>query len=99
MTPPGRPTTREIAALVGVHQTTVSLALRNHPRIPLATRHRIQQAAQNMGYHQGARSTALMHRRRLRRTQRQAEVIDYISDEKTRPSGHPQGTYVDQLEG
>jgi LacI family transcriptional regulator len=46
-----RPTTmRDIAAAVGVHQTTVSLALRNHPSISLETRERVRAAADRLGY-------------------------------------------------
>jgi LacI family transcriptional regulator len=97
--PPRLPTTREIAAAVGVHQTTVSLALRNHPRIPLPTRLKIRKVAEKLGYRQDPRITELMYHLRLRRTQNKAEAIGYISDAKTRHSWHPHGTYFDQLEG
>lgn len=97
--PAGYPTTREIAAAVGVHQTTVSLALRNHPRIPLTTRLKIRKVAEKLGYRQDPRITELMHHLRLRRSQDKAEAIAYISDTRTRHSWHPHGTYFDQLEG
>lgn len=41
---------REVADAAGVHPTTVSRALRNHPALPQQTRERIQQIAQSMGY-------------------------------------------------
>ncbi len=41
---------REIAKVAGVSQPTVSQALRNHPRISLASRQRIQKIAQKLGY-------------------------------------------------
>ena len=41
---------KDIAIKAGVHVTTVSLALRNHQRIPEATRKRIRELAKKMGY-------------------------------------------------
>ena len=43
-------TLAEIAAKAGVHVTTVSLALRDHPSIPPCTRARIRQVAEAIGY-------------------------------------------------
>ena len=40
----------DIARHAGVHRSCVSLALRNHPRIPLATRERIHAIAKELGY-------------------------------------------------
>lgn len=40
----------DVAALAGVHPTTVSLALRSHPSIPAATRERIMAVAKRIGY-------------------------------------------------
>lgn len=45
-----RVTFREIAAKAGVHFTTVSLALRNNPRLLPETRKKIQQIAEELGY-------------------------------------------------
>lgn len=41
---------QDVARAAGVHQTTVSLALRNDPRLPESTRERLQQLARKMGY-------------------------------------------------
>ncbi|TVP79102.1 MAG: LacI family DNA-binding transcriptional regulator, partial [Puniceicoccaceae bacterium] len=41
---------RDIAALVGLSKNAVSLALRNDPQIPIATRERVQAAARTLGY-------------------------------------------------
>ena len=38
-----RVTLSDIAKKAGVHVTTVSLAMRNHPRLPETTRQRIQE--------------------------------------------------------
>ena len=45
-----RVTLADIAVRAEVHVTTVSLALRNHPRLPAQTRERIQELAKKMGY-------------------------------------------------
>lgn len=45
-----RVTLKDIAEKAGVHQTTVSMALRNHPELPLATRERLRNLAEKMGY-------------------------------------------------
>lgn len=45
-----RVTVRDIGAAAGVSRTTVSLALRNHPKLPEATRKRIRGLAEKMGY-------------------------------------------------
>lgn len=47
---PKRVTLADIAREAGVHVTTVSLALRNHARLPESTRTRIQKLAEKMGY-------------------------------------------------
>lgn len=41
---------RDVAAHLGLDQSTVSLALRSHPRIPVATREKIHAAAVVLGY-------------------------------------------------
>ncbi|EIP98214.1 transcriptional regulator [Opitutaceae bacterium TAV1] len=45
-----RVTQKDIARVAGVDQSTVSLALRNHPSIPEATRKRIADAVEALGY-------------------------------------------------
>ncbi len=45
-----RVTLKTIATRAGVHPTTVSMALRNHPQLPEATRQRLQALAKEMGY-------------------------------------------------
>ncbi len=66
-----RVTMRDVARLAGgVHPSTVSLALRNHPAISAATRQRIQQAATEAGYRRdplldafnARRASAVQHR-------------------------------------
>jgi LacI family transcriptional regulator len=45
-----RTTLRDIAERTGFAKTTVSLALRNSPKIPEATRHVVRRAASDLGY-------------------------------------------------
>lgn len=45
-----RVTLREVAAAAGVHYSTVSLALRDHPRITVTVRRKIQKIAAGLGY-------------------------------------------------
>ena len=47
---PAKATLEDVALKAGVHRTTVSLALREHPRIPAATRMRIKAIAAKLGY-------------------------------------------------
>ena len=58
-------TLADVAARAGVHVTTVSLALRDHPSIPPATRARIRAVAKEFGYQRDPLLDALnFHRAR-----------------------------------
>jgi LacI family transcriptional regulator len=62
-----RVTVRDIADRAGVSHTTVSLALRNDPRILAKTRQDIRRVAKDLGYRQDAvLSTLMAHLRRIR---------------------------------
>ncbi len=50
MPTPHHVTMQDVAQAAGVHQTTVSLALRNDPRLPEKTRQKIQALADKLGY-------------------------------------------------
>ena len=50
---------KDVALKLGVHTTTVSLALRNSPKLPVETRQKIQTLAKQMGYHQDPMLSAL----------------------------------------
>src|SRR5438045_673838 len=60
MKPPRPVRLQDIADRAGVSKATVSLALRNHASIPLATRERIQQFAREMDYRPNPLVSALM---------------------------------------
>lgn len=54
---------RDVARAAGVHQTTVSLALRDHPSLPSSTRKRIKALAKRLGYRQDPMLGALNYYR------------------------------------
>lgn len=58
---------KEVARAAGVHQTTVSLALRNDPRLPAETRTRIRTIAERIGYRPDPMLAALSQYRLGRR--------------------------------
>jgi LacI family transcriptional regulator len=62
MTP--KATLQDVAKAAGVHRSTVSLALRDHPRISLPVRRRIQAIAKRLGYSINPLVAALMQSRR-----------------------------------
>lgn len=76
---PPSPTVRELARLAKCSQTTVSLALRNHPKISLATRNRIQALAKENGYTRDALVSSLMTQLRSSRRNRSVEKLALIS--------------------
>ena len=62
--PPAPPVTLDdVARAVGVHLSTVSLALRGSPKIAAATARRIRAAAERLGYRQDPVNFALSRRR------------------------------------
>jgi len=63
-TPPPRISLRDIAKKLDLSHSTVSLALRNHPRITPEVREKIHLAAQEMGYHPDPMLSALAHYRK-----------------------------------
>jgi len=65
----------DIALRAGVHITTVSLALRNDPRLPEKTRTRIQNLAKQMGYAPDPMLSALtVYRNRMKRVHHQGTL-------------------------
>src|SRR5690606_8011398 len=60
-------TLKDVARDAGVHVTTVSLALRNSPQLPSATRERIRAIAVRLGYRPDPHLAALcVYRQTLR---------------------------------
>lgn len=91
--------TRQIAALAGVHHSTVSLALRHHPRIPESTRARIADIARRLGYRLDPRVRELMQHLRQHRAGRYVETLAYVTHETCGPLFRPAGLAISQLQG
>ncbi|SDT92993.1 LacI family transcriptional regulator [Verrucomicrobium sp. GAS474] len=75
-----RITLKDIAARAGVHVSTVSLALRNDPRLLPATREQLQALALEMGYSPDAMMSALCAYRNARRPAPLQSEIAYLVD-------------------
>jgi LacI family transcriptional regulator len=78
-----RITQTDIARAAGVHNTTVSLALRNSPLIPAPTRDRIRALAKSMGYCPDPALQALAAYRKARRNLRSGETLAYVTQWET----------------
>ncbi len=70
----------QIAKRAGVHVTTVSLALRNHPSLPERTRERIRRLADEMGYRPDPNLRALMAYRKNLRQSRTVQTLGYVTN-------------------
>ncbi|MCF7838929.1 MAG: LacI family transcriptional regulator [Candidatus Marinimicrobia bacterium] len=70
-------TMQDVARAAGVHQTTVSLALRDHPRISAGTIRRVKAAAARLGYQPNPLVSALIAGRK-RRTPVAHATIGYV---------------------
>lgn len=79
-----RVTLADVARKAGVHVTTVSLALRNHPRLPEATRQRLQALAQKMGYAPDPLLRALIAYRGRVMPRRNPPTLAYLTNWSTR---------------
>lgn len=84
MEPSRRVTLADIARVAGVHVTTVSLAMRNHPRIPAATRDRLRALAAKMGYAPDPLMQALVSYRSKNTVRRNLPTLAYLTNWKTR---------------
>ncbi|MDE3083755.1 MAG: LacI family DNA-binding transcriptional regulator, partial [Verrucomicrobiota bacterium] len=78
----------DVARRAGVHRSTVSLALRDSPRISLPVRHRIQALAREMNYRINPLVAALMQSRRNARSVKNV-VLAYVTDYPTRYGWRP----------
>lgn len=79
-----RPSIRDLARQLGLSHTTVSLSLRNDPRIPEATRARVRSGATELGYRTDALISMLMARLRTLRNKPSGETLGFITAWPTR---------------
>jgi LacI family transcriptional regulator len=82
-------TLEDVAKAAGVHRTTVSLSLRNHPRIPESTRTRIKAIADRLGYRINPLVSALMQSRRSGKPVKHA-ALAYVTNYPTRYGWRPE---------
>lgn len=81
MTPGAPPVNLQaVARAARVHVSTVSLALRGHPRIPAHTRRRIQLLASRLGYHRDPVRAALVSYRRNTGPSKTLPSIAFLSN-------------------
>lgn len=91
----------EVARSAGVHQTTVSRALRNDPRISEATRKRVNRIAARLGYRPHPLVSALIALRRSRNPISTPVTLAFLARTEERGRRFPthQYTYEAHLEG
>jgi LacI family transcriptional regulator len=82
-------TLEDVAKSAGVHRTTVSLSLRDHPRIPVETRNRVKAAAARLGYRINPLVSALMQSRRSGKPVKHASLA-YVTNYPTRYGWRPE---------
>jgi LacI family transcriptional regulator len=82
-------TLEDVAKAAGVHRTTVSLSLRNHPRIPEETRNRVKAVAERLRYRINPLVSALMQSRRSGKPVKHA-TLAYVTNYPTRYGWRPE---------
>lgn len=92
--PKGRPNMQHVADAAGVSKSAVSLALKNDPRLPEATRQRIQQVARDLGYRQNPMMASLMTQLRASRSPLLQAAIAWIECESEPFSDEPEAPCV-----
>ncbi|GAB5559850.1 MAG: hypothetical protein SynsKO_14970 [Synoicihabitans sp.] len=73
-----RPTIRDISKDLGLAISTISMALKNHPRISVETRKRVQARARKMGYMPDPRLASVMANLKRKKTDRPVAGLAYV---------------------
>jgi DNA-binding LacI/PurR family transcriptional regulator len=94
-----RVTMQTVARTAGVHQTTVSLALRGHARIPSDTREKILRVAKELGYRPNPLVSALISSRHRRGRTRSATLGYVTADDPAHGGSQAVQGYRDLFEG
>src|SRR5258708_38842247 len=94
-------TMKSIAAQAGVTQATVSMSLSNNPRIPLATRERIQAIAKKLDYQPNPYVSTLMRIRRAGKPLKDKPALALVCAQRTADGcrNHPAATILHMREG
>ncbi|GAT32543.1 LacI family transcriptional regulator [Terrimicrobium sacchariphilum] len=93
------PSMAEIAAAAGVAKSTVSLALRNDPRVAPEAREHIQRVAEGMGYQTNALVARLMAELRRSRKQNHVAMLALINVSKVKRIDLKVPVVSDRLKG
>jgi LacI family transcriptional regulator len=97
--PQGRSTIRDIARETGFHYSTVSLALRDHPRIPDSTKQLIRDAAKGLAYQPDAMLSALCAYRVMKRPPKEQSVIAWMTNHRRQTGWRLSACTRDYFEG
>lgn len=97
--PNQRPTIRSLARTLGVSRTTVSEALRNHPRVNPQTRERVQRAAESSGYRANPLASSVLSLVRRARLGTFQGVLAAIAQEEPARVPFPGAYWRDLLRG
>lgn len=89
----------DVARIAGVHPSTVSLALRDHPSIPVETRERVRRAAEKIGYQPHPLVSALMTFRRSARSGPRHTTLAFVTTSRPANAWRESLTLLDQLAG
>jgi DNA-binding LacI/PurR family transcriptional regulator len=92
-------TQRHVAQRAGVHQTTVSLVLRNHPSVPAETRERVLTAVQKLGYRRHPFLSALMSSRMRLTSGTHNSILAFFTDFDAPNRWKESPTAVEMFEG
>jgi len=90
---------KDIAEKVGMHVSTVSLALKDSPRITEETKKKILATARELGYQRNPYLSTLMKSRRVRRVPQSSPVIGYITFHESREGWKEQHVEYEFFEG
>jgi DNA-binding LacI/PurR family transcriptional regulator len=92
---------KSIALQAGVTQATVSMSLANNPRIPAATRERIQAIAKKLGYHPNPYVSTLMRIRRAGKPLKDKPALGVVCAQLAADGwrNHPSATIRQMREG
>jgi LacI family transcriptional regulator len=94
-----RVTLRDIAAAAGVHYSTISLALRDNPRISQSVRQKIKEIAEQMGYIPDPALSALNAYRKTKLPAHYQSTIAWVDNWKGMGSLRDQPTFNEYFEG
>jgi LacI family transcriptional regulator len=96
--PTSRVTMQDVARAAGVHQTTVSLALRNDPRLPARTRSRVRAVARQLQYRPDPMLSALNFYRASRHAVKAPPPMAFLlnfADARELAASHPHRMFLE----